>query len=357
MTFDIGDIISVENRGYRVIGRITYINQNDQCKWDEYRLSDLETNREAWLSVDTVYQEYSISQVVRSQPSDFYRYHEVDRGTEVVVSRRGSVDVDFGESAGFIEYEDQTEELIISMESWSDGVEWSVGHYIDDNEFTLIRHDKSYRFKMQLPGLISIGLIALVILLAMLGQVLSGIHFTPKIRKYLKKSENYTYVTSVTGNNNRKAQVYLVTGLRSVDSAARDIIYAVEGETQYVQQDDSEENGAVAILTEKEYCIVYPAEDEGILVQVSDRKYAYTTDDDLYRGTRSSRHYYRRFYHSTGYTSDSITFRRSSSPYSSYSDTDISYSNDNTYSSYSDSVRQSSISARQSSGGGLSGGK
>ena len=73
MTFDIGDIISVENRGYRVIGRITYINRNDQCKWDEYRLSDLETNREAWLSVDTVYQEYSISQVVRSQPSDFYR--------------------------------------------------------------------------------------------------------------------------------------------------------------------------------------------------------------------------------------------------------------------------------------------
>ena len=142
-----------------------------------------------------------------------------------------------------------------------------------------------------------------------------------------------------------------------VETAAKDIIYAVEGETQYVQQDDSEENGAVAILTDKEYCIVYPAEDEGVLVQVSDRKYAYTTDDDLYRGTRSARHYYRRFYHSTGYTSDSYTYRNTSSPYSSYSDGDISYSSDNSYSSYSDSVRQSSISARQSSGGGLSGGK
>lgn len=351
-------MIGVEGTGYRVIGRITYMNRNDQCQWDEYRLKALESSEEAWLSIDETYQEYSISFMVNRQPPDIYSYHDVDRGIEVVVSRSGSVDVDIGESASFTEYEDATEELIISMESWSDGVEWSTGHYVDLEDICLIRHDSSYQVKQQLPNVIVVCAFIFFVLFGVFADMISGIHFTPRINKYLKKSEKYTYETSVTGSDNRKAKVYKAASWQTVDSAAKDIINGIEGSTQYVQQDDAEEDGAIAILTAKEYCIVYLSEDgESVLVQVSDRKYAYTTDSDLYKGTHSSSHYYRRFYHSTGYSSDASTYHSSASPYTSYSDSDISYSSSNSYSSYSDSVRQSSINARQSSGGGLSGGK
>ena len=63
------------------------------------------------------------------------------------------------------------------------------------------------------------------------------------------------------------------------------------------------------------------------------------------------------FYYSNGYSSDSVSYRNSSSPYSSFDDSGITYSSDNSYNSYSGSIRQSSIASRQSSGGGLSGGK
>lgn len=356
MKFSIGDIICAEGTQYRVIGRITYQNEVDRCNWDEYRLEEMESDKKAWLSVDDEYQEYSISRI-DYRPSTI-GYHEVDRGVEIVVSHEGDVDVSTGDRARFVEYEDETEELIISEEVWDDEDEWSSGHYLDEEEIWLVRNDKSYAIKKKAPAFVGIAILALSILFPMLGSLLNDIHITTTVQKYLDKSSKYTYVTSVTGNEKQKAKVYKAQTGSTVDSVSKDIILAIEGEAQYVQQDDTETDGAVAILTKKEYCIVYPAiEQGGVLVQVSNRKYAYTTDDDLYDGSQSARRYYRRFYHSTGYTSDSSTYSRYSSPYSSYSDGDISYTGTDTYGSYNSSVRQSSIAARQSSGGGLSGGK
>lgn len=356
MKFQIGDIICVECEQYRVVGRITYQNVNDHCDWDEYRLEGMETGKVAWLSVDDEYKEYSISRV-DYRPS-LSAYHEVDRGVEVVKSHEGNVDVTTGDRANFVEYEDETEELIISEEVWDDEDEWSSGHYIDEDEFWLVRNDKSYVVKKKAPVYIGAVIFGLFCLLPMLGSLLNNIHFTSTIQKYLNKSTKYSYVTSVTGNEKQKARVYKAQDGATVDSVSKDIILAIEGNTQYVQQDDSETEGAVAILTKKEYCIVYPGlEQNGVLIQVSNRKYAYTTDDDLYDASRTARRYYRRFYHTTGYSHDSQTYSRYSSPYSSYSDGDISYTGSDTYGSYSNSVRQSSIAARQSSGGGLSGGK
>lgn len=358
MIFDIGDIIGVAGRGFRVIGKIRYENARDHCEWDEYRLRDLENEQEAWLSIDDVFKEYSISYMAGSPPPDLVKYHKVDEGVEIVRSYAGSVDVDMGESASFSEYEDPTEELIISMESWSDGIEWSTGHYLDADEITLVRHDPSYSAKQAAPVLIVAGIIVVIFLFSFLGPIISEIEFQPKISKHLKKSANYTYETSVTGQDNQKAKVYRANAWTTADGVAMDIIIGLNGSTQYVQKDDEEENGAIAILTQKEYCVIYPAEDQScLLVQVSNRKYAYKSDNDLYKGTRRASHYYRSFYHSTGYYSDVSTYHNSSSPYSSYSDTDFSYNSDNTFNSYSSSIRQSSINSRVSSGGGLSGGK
>ncbi|MBQ5311469.1 MAG: DUF4178 domain-containing protein [Oscillospiraceae bacterium] len=372
MYFSVGDIVSADNEGYRVVGKITYRNTNDNRHWDEYRVISLENGREAWLSIDDAYKEYSISRVVRRPNSD--GFHVVDRGREIVEDVYGDVDVERGDYADFTEYEDITEEKILSEERWDDGTEYSEGYYLDADEISFVRHDDSYVPRSSgsfgggysggsgsRPDSKSSGIVAIVtilfVVIPMLGAILGNIHFTSTIAKFLKKDANYTYVTSITGNDKQKADVYKAPSGFTIDQTAKDIINAIEGDTQYVQQDSEEENGSVGILTKKEYCLVYTSEDGDVLVQVSNRKYAYTSDNDLYRGTHHSRRYYRRFYYSTGYTHDSSSYSGSSSPYTSYDDSRISYSDSDSYNSYSGTVRQDSINSRKSSGGGMSSGK
>ena len=109
MRFQLGDTICADGELYQVIGRITYKNADDGCKWDEYRLIAEKDGSEHWLSVDDVYKEYSIWQMLRVP--DRSGYHWSDHGTEVVVFCDGDVDVERGDRAEFTEYEDATEEL------------------------------------------------------------------------------------------------------------------------------------------------------------------------------------------------------------------------------------------------------
>ncbi len=370
MIFQLGDTICADGELYQVVGRITYKNVSDGCKWDEYRLIAEKDRSERWLSVDDVYKEYSIWEVCRK--NDFTGYHWSDHGTEVVVFCDGDVDVERGDRAEFTEYEDDTEELIISTEIWSDGTEYSKGYYLDDFEFWHVRSNPTARFSSVNSGYSGNGnystkksnnLWVLIIpilffALPLLSTLLECVDFTTTISKYLKKNDSYTYVTSITGNEKQKADVYEAPAGYSIGTTARDIIDAIEGDTQYVQQDDAETEGSIAILTDKEYCLIYNSVDEKVLVHVSDREYAYTTDDDLYNGTSRSRSYYRGFYYSRGYYADTVDYGgKYSSPYSSYDGDTVEYSSNDTYNTYSNSVRQSSISSRSSSGGGLSGGK
>lgn len=362
LKFQLGDTICADGELYQVIGRITYKNSDDSCKWDEYRLRAEKDGSEHWLSVDDVYKEYSIWQMIRVP--DRSGYHWSDHGTEIVVSCDGDVDVERGDRAEFTEYEDETEEFIISDETWDDGTEHSKGYYLDEHEFWHVRSNPTYRASNSKSSgnavmAVIVCLFFAIPVLGALSGILLDIWFTnSSISKYLKKSSDYTYVTSITGNEKNSADVYKAPASYTVASTAKDIINAIDGKTQYVQQDDSETEGAVAILTEKEYCVIYLSLEEEVLVQISDRAYAYTTDDDLYHSRPHSRRYYRDFYYSTGYSSDSSTYSgKYTSPYSSYDGDYVEYSSSNTYNTYSQSVRQASVASRQSSGGGLSGGK
>ncbi len=358
MKFQLGDTICADGELYQVIGRITYKNADDNCQWDEYRLRAEKDGSEHWLSVDDVYKEYSIWQMIRVP--DRSGYHWSDHGTQVVVSCEGDVDVERGDRAEFTEYEDETEELIISDETWDDGTEHSKGYYLDEHEFWHVRSNPTYctANSKAAGNALALVIVGLFFAIPILATLLTSIHFTTTISKYLKKNESYTYVTSITGNEKNSADVYKAPASYTIASTATDIINAIEGDTQYVQQDDSETEGAIAILTEKEYCVIYLSLEDEVLVQVSNRAYAYTTDDDLYHSRPHSRRYYRNFYYSTGYSSDSSTYSgKYTSPYSSYDGDYVEYSSSNTYNTYSNSVRQASIASRQSSGGGLSGGK
>lgn len=284
----VGDKLWVDGDNYVVVGKVCYRNKMDSQNWVEYRIFHEGTHTEKWLSVDEAYHEYSISWVTRNASLD--GFHQVDSGTEIVLGAWGNVDVEHGDTAAFIEYEDATEEKIVSIEVWDDGEERSEGYYLDEDEIRLLERGKPSASgivsSMAPAGFLSDKLVEGIVVVIALFFVASAFlpsifglmadRFTPSIAKYLKKTDSYSYVTSVTGHDKQKADEY-------------------------------------------------------------------------------STRYYRRFYHSRGYYSDSSKYG-GSSYYGSYGDTDIGYGSD-TYSSYSDTIRQASVAARQSSGGGTSYGK
>lgn len=367
MKFAVGDIITVEESEYRIIGRITFMNQADNCYWDEYRMRSTSGQGEAWLSIDETFKEYSISWMtnISTEP---YGFNLVDSGRAVVVSRMGDVDVDSGEYVNFFEYEDSTEEKIFSKEVWCDGPEYSQGYYLDEDEI-LFQRSEPHSIGNFSGGTVSKkvgGAIAVCIILAIvlvvgipLVSLLAGVLFPTSIESHLNDSSGYTFETSITGSDQEqdKANVYS-SGFANVDATAKDIIKAIDGKTSYVQQNTEDSDNSIAILTDNEYCLIYQSQDnEQILVQVSGRKYAYSTDNEIYHGTTHTRRYYRRFYRTLGYTSDTSRYSGTTSGYSSYSDSDISYDSGNSYHTYSNSIRQSSVRTRRSSGGGISSGK
>lgn len=357
MNIQINDSLSIRGETYGVIGIITYCNPADNCVWQEYRLINHSDRREKWLSIDEHYREYSISEMVRytSVPG----YHLVDKGTQRVAGSKGNVDVDPGECAYFEEYEDQTEEYIFSVERWSDGTEYSTGYYLEPEEIINLGNIGQHTASPSGKKGCSAGCIA-VMAVMLLPFILTAVglgvlNFSSGIDKYLSDSVNYSYVTSVTGKEKQKANVYSTS--YSVDEAAKDIINKIEGKTEGVQQNTEDGDSSIGIMTKKEYCLVYTSEEGGTLVQVSNRKYAYYNDSTPYHSRRHTHRYYRRFYYTMAYTKDSSRYRSGTSPYSSYDDTSLDTSISDAYKSYSSSIRQNSINTRSSSGGGTNFGK
>lgn len=380
MNFALGDRLRIDGNDYEVIGIISYRNRMDNCMWMEYKVYSQSLRREKWLSYDEEFKEYSLSTVATPDVST-NGYKEVDRGVEEVIGAWGNVDVEIGDTANFIEYEDVTEEKIISHEIWEDGLEVSTGYYLDEHEVVKMSGGQgmpaggynSYN-SYQSNGFVSGGtmsnnasgestkkitkLLVLLVPIMMIFSMFKGFiggSLTPSIAKYLDKTSTYIYQTSITGSEGEKADVYMT--YYDVDSAAKDIISAIDGKTEDVQQNTEDGDDSVAILTKKEYCLVYTSEDGETLVQISTRKYAYYNDDDPYRSRRGTRNYYRRYYYSRGYSSDYASWGSTNSPYDSYSGSTLNNNPYDTYSSYAGSVRQSSTTSRTTSGGGTSSGK
>ncbi|MBO4592376.1 MAG: DUF4178 domain-containing protein [Eubacterium sp.] len=361
----VGEAIKVDGDYYDIIGKITYKNRSDGKTWDEYRLRAVSQPAERWLSVDNYYKEYSLSKA--NPGASTMGYHLVDSGTEEVIDCTGDVDVQVGDVAEFQEYEDSTEELIVSLEYWDDGVEYSSGYYLDPWEFGKDdeKIPRSFGGKGNNIGSILVTIIFLLVwgLSAAASSISGFFSMNKKISTYLKNSNKYTYSTSITGDGKEKADVYECTspGTGSeqevLQAVAHDIIDGINGNTESIQQNDEKGDSTVAILTKKEYCIIYMGEDEKVYVQVSTRKYAYTTDKEPYRSRARTRRYYRRYYYSKGYSSDTSSYGSEHSSYTGYSDGTIDYSSSNELNSYSGNVRQSSIDSRSSDGGGLSSGK
>lgn len=364
MDYSIGDTLRVDGDIYEIIGKIQYKNLKDNCDWFEYRMRATQYSEERWLSIDDTYKEYSISKAAFQV--SLSGYHIVDEGTEEVIGVWGDVDVAIGDQAYFKEYEDVTEEKIISLETWDDGEEQSVGYYLDLDEINFYQKDTGtyvsssgspsfFSPKGKIKNVITVLILIWFTFSSFIGSVFTDILSNTNIAKYLKNSSSYTYVTSITGGHKQKANVYKSS--YSLDDTIYDILNAIEGNTENVQQNTENGDQSVAILTSKEYCLVYVSEDNDILVQISSRKYAYGSYSEPYHASRYTSRYYRRYYYSRGYDHDSSRYGKYYSPYTTFDDSYVDYSNYDTYNNYSSSVRQASVNARQSSGGGISSGK
>lgn len=379
--FNIGDVLKVDTEEYSVEGLIIFINEADSCKWTEYKLRQRQSNEIKWLSVDETYEEYAIyseckyKSAFKEENIISEGYKEVDSGTARVLDSRGSVDVDYNEKVDFKEFEDCNEYNIISIEKWGFETEYSTGHYIECNQIEKIlggyntgyqRENLANKYgnKKSISNIFS-GNINRIVIFAVIAIFIIGIIFSNtknknEIADFLKSNSSFTYSTSITsdGEAQEKADVYSTS--LSIEDAAKSIINKIDGDVCDVQENP--EDLSVAILTDNEYCMVYPDEEGKVFVQVSTRLYAYSSEQQPYRSRASGARFFRSFYYSTGYTTDSSKYSSNRNSYSSYDGGTVNSNSSDKYKSYSSSARQSSArqsssSSRTSSGGGTSSGK
>lgn len=370
--FNVGDTIKADGSDYIVEGLIVFINEADNLKWTEYKIRQLSSRKVKWLSVDNDYEEYAIYTQAGSKKgfseSEILSkgFKEADFGKANVISFAGNVDVENGDWVRYREFEDISEENIISIEEWEDETEYSTGYYLDENEITKVasaNNNASYGNKNNFNNKESNGVfkrflafILILMLFPVVGFLVPKIFINKdKIADYLSSSGLFTYTTSITSdlNNNEKADVYS-TAL-SVEEAAKSVIDCVNGDVEDIQE--NAEDGTVGIMTKYEYCLVYTDTENQTLAQISQRSYVYSSTNNPYRSTNTTARYFRRHYYTIGYSSDSSRYKKYTSGYDNYDDGYIDTDSNNKYKTYSNSVRQSSVNSRTSSGGGTSSGK
>lgn len=371
--FETGDKIKVDNQKYIVKGLITFYNDADDYRWTEYKIKSINSSTIRWLSIDTTYDEYAIyDQCKYNKTFDESNiisqgYKEADYGQARVTAFRGSVDVEVGDRVRFREFEDISEEKIIAIEIWEDEAEYSKGYYLDEDEIEKLESDNEYSdYNVTNKGYYSndsgkiknvfIGIVGIImVIFIVIGAKSIGKPKQVAMSQFIGSDSNFTYTTSITSDidNSQKADVYSTK--LSVEAAAKAIIDGIGGNTEDVQENI--EDSTVAIMTADEYCLVYISETGETLVQISNRKYTYSSNNEPYRSRSSTGRYYRSYYYTRGYASDSDRYSGSKNGYENYSDGNVSTNSSNKYQSYSDSVRQSSAGARTSSGGGTSSGK
>lgn len=336
-----GQVIYIDNRRYVVVNMIEF--SEDTWVWQEYEIVD-EYKSHKWLSVEEdennqleyyIYRNFhgnidtnEIENTINNQVYELY-----EKGTATVKDYFGNADVDKYETCEYFDYISKDEKRIVSVEKWDGETEKSIGESVDITRIKVTEEIEKVQSETKNKGNVFSVIIFLYCLFCafiVFATAFSGFFANNKsMKKYMEKSSGkYTYVTSVTNNeNNKKARVY-ESSFYTIDETVRDIIDGVpEGITETMDDDPNTDNDGIGLETKKEYAYIYK-ENFKVYIQVSSKEYV-NDSGTMYH----SRHH--RYYHST------YRNRKSSSQYSSY-----------VY-----SARQKSINSRKSSGGGTSSGK
>ncbi len=334
-----GQIVLIKNKRYTVVGMIEF--KEDTWIWQEYKLVMQESKKVNWLNVEqddngilqySLYEEnYSINtnnSISFNYNNDEYSLYE--QGSAMVNDYFGRVDVDIGEYETYKEYINTNKTSLISVEVWDGDIEKSFGEYIQHNDIVIteeIEQVQSLQAPKASKGFIFTILSFFVVI--PIFAIFTSINVSRNaMSDYIEKNPLYSYVTSVTNNeNNKKAKVYK-TNL-TIDETVRNIIDGIPEKVKKVTQTDNDDNEGIGIFTNFEYAYVYESEDNETYVQVSKNNFV-TSNTNSYHSRYRTRGYYRT------YTTNSTHSE---------------------YTSYLNSARQQSINSRTSSGGGTSSGK
>lgn len=338
-----GQVLYIRGEKNVVINMIEF--KEKSWVWQEYEIVNQQNKKHTWLSIEDdaednnteyyVYENYNYS--IDESKNEFIinnkTYRLLESGTTYVKNYYGNADVDLGEKCNYIDYMCYEDKTIISVENWVGEREVTIGYRLElvdvriMEEFEQLGPIRSGKYKassvFKVVGACILGILAIIAIYIPINNPKNS------MRTYLKKNTSkYTYVTSVTNNeNNKKAQVYL-SKYATIDETVKDIINGVpEGITKTKDMDENDSSDGIGLETSKEYAYIY-IEDSKVYVQVSEKKYVETS------GTT---------YHSSHYHHYYRTYK--------------TYNENSTYKSYATSARQNSINSRRSSGGGTSSGK
>ena len=391
--FNIGNILKIDGAEYSVQGYIEFSNESDDCKWREYKLTEVQSNQIKWLSIDQTDEKYAIYSEAKFRNS--FReenllaegYKQVGCGTAKVTDYRGDIDARVDEYVDYKEFEDFNQCNTVAVEVWGVETEYSTGYYLQkeniqkvigttQNQHKTENFEGKYNSGTSITSFLASNIGKLCIsaavgLIIILIFSFIGSKDKNEISDYIDSCSDFSCSTKVNsdGENSEKASVYSTS--LSVELAAKNIIDGIDGEVADVQENI--EDSSVAILTKDEYCLVYSDEAGQTLAQVSTRLYAYSSNQSPYHSMPSAARYFRSFYYSRGYSSDSGRYSSNKNAYSAYNDGTVNSNSSDKYKTYSDSaktrskssqstsgsssVRQGSTSSRTSSGGGTSFGK
>jgi len=338
-------VLYIDNEKYTVVNMVEY--QEDTWVWQEYEIRS-QTHGSKWLCVEkdaygkntyAIYTPYykQVNETEMFLNIEGVEYELYEKGTATVKNYFGNADVDIQEKCEYIDYITKDKKYVISIEIWDTEVERSKGEYIDStrirmtDEIDAVQVETKKKNKSRSMGttfVITIC-IGLFILAPYIMTIVPDLFVNRSIQKYLEKQPDYTYITSITNNVNRKKAKVYKSPYTSIDQTVKDIIDGVpEGITETVDALEGTDEDGIGLRTSKEFAYVYE-EEKAIYVQVSNKEYVNNHAGTLYHGGH----------------------------YGFYTRTFNSARKSNTYTEYSDSARQQSINSRTSSGGGTSAGK
>jgi len=335
-------ILYIDNVKYVVVNMIEY--KEDSWIWQEYAIKN-ESNEYKWLCVEkgedgqleySIYVPYdgniNINEI-SFVTDDGKEYELYEKGVATVNNYFGNADVEMFEKCDYIDYITKDEKNIISVEKWGLEIEKTQGEYIDNSRIRITEEIDLQKLKEDKRNKI-IGYFMTVIMIVVLifveePQIFSGLFVNKSIQKYLDKESNYTYVTSITNNSNKKKAKVYKSLYSTIDNTVKDIIDNVpEGITDTIDSVPNTDEDGIGLHTKNEFAYIY-LENGDVYVQISEKEYVNNNSGSTYH-RRYRTHYY-----------------------NTYSSTRKS----TTYSDYSYSARQQSINSRRSSGGGTSSGK
>jgi len=350
--------LQIRGTDYTVLGVIEF--EEDGWQWQEYRLVDMD-GTERWLNVEVddgaVY--CSLYEMVSANQKNYYKNlmrRMKESGTAIVNRYGGDVDVELDDFVRYQEFQDDNGKRFFSVEKWEDETEYSIGEKLQFSEVLVYEQNAMLSFtpdvqRKNSENTVNIGSgkgcltvfkgIGIFIVICIVVNIISGFFNRDQLSSYIEKNYNFTYVTSITNNeNSKRAKVYSTT--LTVEDTVQNIISGLEGEIKKISDEDEElqedsiindgqvSSEGIGLTTRYEYAYVYTSETGETYIQVSSNKFMTDDQTDAYR-SRNHNHHYRRMYRTK--KKNRIL-------------TDIARS-----------ARQESARSRRSSGGGTSHGK